>query len=570
MANSKEIGKQRIGWVFLFLVLLGAVITGRLFFLQAVSGSYYRTLADRQAVKTNSLQPRRGSIYFQGKNGELVTAADTKTGYNIYINPRELLALNTDVNALYEKLNAIVPIDRAYFDGRMARTDDPYEEVALKVDESVAGKVRALDIKGVGAKSVEWRNYPAGETASHVIGFLGYNGEKLEGRYGIERQFQDILLGSFDPADDGGWFSGFSHVLATPQEGRDIVLTLNIDAQVFLEKTLANTLKEFSGQSAAGIVLEPKTGKIIAMAAVPNFDPNNYQQEKNINVFVNPLVEHIYEFGSVFKTLTMAAALDKGAVTPTTKYFDSGFLVLNGRRISNFDGKGRGEITMQHVLNESLNTGAVFAMQQLGKENFYNYFVNYGLDTKTNIELPGEVLGSLSNLDTTRDIEYATASYGQGVAVTGLEAARAFASLGNGGLLMRPYIVDRIVRPGETDLATAPKSQGKVLKTETSETISRMLVTVVDEALLGGTVKDPHYTLAAKTGTAYIPNAEGKYSDEMVHSIFGYAPGFDPRFLVFLYIERPQGVKYASQSLGLPMINVMRFLLNYYNVPPDR
>ena len=135
---------------------------------------------------------------------------------------------------------------------------------------------------------------------------------------------------------------------------------------------------------------------------------------------------------------------------------------------------------------------------------------------------------------------------------------------------MRPYIVDRVVLPGEPDIVTEPKSQGKVLKTATSETISRMLVRVVDDALLGGTIKDPHHTMAAKTGTAYIPDARGKYSEEMVHSIFGYAPGFDPRFLVFLYIERPQGVKYASQSLSMPMVEMMRFLLNYYNVPPDR
>lgn len=568
MSGSKEIGRERINRVFIVLVLAGAAILGRFFFLQIVSGGYYKTLAERQRVSENSILPRRGNIYFQGKNG-LVTAADTKIGYSIYINPRVLSVNGVNGEELYAKLNAIVQFDKDYFFNRLARALDPFEEVATRVSGETAELVRALNIDGVGVKPSEWRNYPAGKTASHVIGFLGYNGDKLEGRYGVERQFEDVLIGKFDGGASRGYFSSL-YSSGAPRVGDDVVLTVNVDVQIYLEKILTAAMGQYEAQSAAGIILEPATGKIIAMAAIPNFDPNNYQAEKNINLFVNPTIEHIYEFGSVFKTLTMAAALDKGVLTPETRYYDRGFLVLDGRRISNFDGKGRGEIDMQQVLNESLNTGAVFAMQKIGKENFYNYFVNFGLDTATAIELPGEVFGSLSNLDTTRDIEYATASYGQGVAITALEAARAFASLGNGGNLRRPYIVERIVRPGEPDVVTEPKSQGKVLKTETSETISRMLVTVVDKAFLGGTAKNPHYTIAAKTGTAYIPDERGKYSDEMIHSIFGYAPGFDPKFLVFLYIEKPRGVKYASHSLGQPLIDILHFLLNYYGVPPDR
>jgi cell division protein FtsI/penicillin-binding protein 2 len=569
--SSKQTGSKRINYVFLAFVLVGVAIIVRLFILQVVSGDYYSVLAVRQHTNgSNSIEPRRGSIYFQNKNGELITAADTKIGFNIFINPRQLAASGGDSETIYNKLNGIVLIDKAHFTGRLDRRDDPFEEVATRVDEGVANKVRALSIPGVGVKSVEWRNYPAGSVASRVVGFFGFNGDELEGRYGIERQYEGALRGNYDNTTSG-FLSKLSGILAGPQEGYDVVLTVNIDAQMYLEKMLAKAMQEWHGKSAGGVVLEPKTGKILAMAGLPNFDPNTYQKERDIHIFTNPLVESIYEFGSVFKPLTMAAALDKGAVKPTTKYYDKGFLVLDSKRIANFDNKGRGEVDMQRVLNDSLNTGAVFAMQQLGKQNFYNYMVNYGLDSATGIDLPGEVFGSLSNLDTTRDIEYATASYGQGIAVTALAAARAFASLGNGGILMRPYIVEKVVRSGEPDIITQPKSQGKVIGTETSETISRMLVKVVDEALLGGAVKDPHYTIAAKTGTAYIPDkASGGYSEEMIHSVFGYAPGFDPKFLVFLYIEKPQGVTYASHSLGQPTIDIIHFLLNYYNVPPDR
>lgn len=571
MTTSKQTGTKRISFVFLIFILAGAAIIARLFLLQVIAGDYYVMLADRQQTKSNnSIEPRRGSIYFQNKEGEPVTAADTKIGYSIFINPRQLAADGANSEVVYDRLNAIIPIDKAYFMGRSDRSDDPFEEVATRVSEDTAVRVRTLKIPGVGVKSSEWRNYPAGSVASRVLGFLGFNGNNLEGRYGVERQYENALRGNYQNAGSG-FLSGLTKIFAGPREGYDVVLTVNIDTQIYLEKTLAAAARKWRTKSAGGVILEPKTGKILALAALPNFDPNNYQKESDIHIFTNPLVESIYEFGSVFKPLTMAAALDKGAIKPTTKYYDKGFLILDSRRIENFDHKGRGEVDMQHVLDESLNTGAVFAMRQLGKENFYEYMVNYGLDSATGIDLPGEVFGSLSNLDTTRDIEYATASYGQGIAVTALAAARAFASLGNGGTLMRPYIVDRVARAGEPDIVTAPKSQGKVINTETSETISRMLVKVVDNALLGGTVKDSHYTIAAKTGTAFIPDkASGGYSEEMIHSIFGYAPGFDPRFLVFLYLERPSGAMYASHSLGEPMMDIMHFLLNYYNVPPDR
>ena len=226
---------------------------------------------------------------------------------------------------------------------------------------------------------------------------------------------------------------------------------------------------------------------------------------------------------------------------------------------------------MQKVLEESLNTGAAFAAGKLGKENMRKYFTAYGLGEKTGVELPGEVAGNLSNLSSKRDVEYATASFGQGVSATPLEFARAIAALANGGKLMKLYLVERIVRPGREDVITEPEVVREVLTPETSETISKMLVKVVDDALLGGTVKFKRFTAAAKTGTAQIPLKDAKgYSEEYLHSFFGWAPGFDAKFLVFLYMEKPQGVRYASQSLGPSWAEITQFLLTYYEIPPDR
>lgn len=550
----------------------------RLFFLQIISSEYYLSLASRQQDYSAVLEPRRGNIYFQNKSGELITAADTKKGYDVYVNPRLLNETNADLEAIYEKLKNFFELDREYFFNRLERLNDPFEIVAqnVEIEEEKVALIRGLKIDGVGLAPAEWRYYPAGKTASHVIGFLGYKGNELEGRYGIEQYFEEALKGKKGYIKGEKTAKGFlidlgKKIFSSPQEGQDVVLTLNIDVQLFLEEVLEKARKKWEAQSGAGLIIEPRTGKILAMASRPDFDPNKYGEAENLSVFVNPLVERIYEFGSVFKPLTMAAALDKGVITPETKYYDRGYLVLDNRRIENYDGKGRGEVDMQKVLEESLNTGAVFAMQKLGKENFYDYMIKYGFDFQTDIELPGEVIGDLSNLDTARDIEYATASYGQGIAVSPLAAARAFGVLANGGNLMKPYVVERVIKFGRLDYAVEPKIQNRAISEETFETISRMLVKVVDDALLGGTLKNSRYSVAAKTGTAFIPKKDGPgYSDESLHSFFGYAPGFDAKFLIFLFLEKPQGVKYASQSLAEPFMEIIDFLFNYYEVPPDR
>ncbi|MEK7646931.1 MAG: penicillin-binding protein 2 [Patescibacteria group bacterium] len=552
------------------------LVVARLFFLQIVSGDYYQVLAARQHNYSTELAPRRGSIYIQNKEGERMAVAGIKEGYDIFVNPKMLNDKKTDPDVLYGRIAEIVEVDRDYFMGRLVKKNDPYEIIVSHVDRESAERIKNLNIEGVGIVPAEWRYYPAGRAASQVVGFVGYNGDKLEGRYGIERYFDNQLSGKGGYTQGARSAQGFlidlgKRIFEAPEEGNDIVLTLNIDAQLFLEKALSDAKEKWRAESAGGLVMDPVTGKILAMAALPDFDPNNYQDTKNINAFMNSLTEKVYEIGSVFKPLTLAAAIDRGAITPETKYHDDGFLVLNGRRIANYDGKGRGDVDMQKVLDESLNTGAVFAMQQLGKKNFYDYMVNYGIDEKTGIELPDEVVGNMSNLDTERDIEYATAAYGQGISVTALGAARAFSALANGGVIMKPYIVDRIIKSGESDDITKPEEVRRVLKPETSEVISRMLVRVVDEALAGGTARDAHYTMAAKTGTAFIPKSGGGgYSDEMVHTFFGYAPGFDPKFLIFLYLEKPQGVRYASQSLTATFMDTIHFLLNYYQVPPDR
>ena len=314
------------------------------------------------------------------------------------------------------------------------------------------------------------------------------------------------------------------------------------------------------------------TGEIYAMALSPNFDLNNFNKEKDISVFNNPLVEGLYEMGSIIKPLTVAAGLDSGSITAETTYNDTGSLSLNSHTIFNYDKKARGIVNMQEVLNQSLNLGVSFIVKKMGNKNFADYFREFGLDEETGIDLPGENHGRLDNLDSPRDIEYATASFGQGVSLTPIATVRALSSLANGGKLIVPHITNKInYNSGLFNNISYVNEAKQVLKKETSEEISRMLTLVVDKALLNGKYSLPNYSVAAKTGTAQIAKpGGGYYDDRWLHSFFGYFPSYNPRFLVFLYTVEPQEVNYASQTLTLPFFDMVRFLINYYNIIPDR
>jgi len=247
-------------------------------------------------------------------------------------------------------------------------------------------------------------------------------------------------------------------------------------------------------------------------------------------------------------------------------------VTIDKKQIYNFDKKGRGLVTIQDVLNQSLNTGMVFAESKLGHDKFRSYMKSYGIGEKTGIDLPNETSGLIKNLDSPRNIEYANAAFGQGIALTPIEAIRAFSVLANGGNLVSPHLVKEIKYDnGSSKTIPYPLAKEGLIKKETSVTITNMLIKVF-ESYNEGVHKLDNYSVATKTGTAQVAKKEGGgyYDDRNMHSFFGYFPAYDPKFIVFLYLENPKGIKYASQTLIPPFINITNFLLNYYNVAPDR
>lgn len=559
-------------------ILLAALVLGvQLFRLQVLQGKDYRELADRQYTVRTGGGFDRGSIYFTERDGNLIGAGILETGYTIAINP-EILENPEDT---YTKLSEIISLERDPFFEKAGKTQDPYEEIAKRATLAQAEKIRALKMTGVIIEKDKWRSYPGNRTASHVLGFVGYKGDTLTGRYGLEAYYNDTLTRGESNLYSNFFAQAFSITKALlekngAREG-NIVTSIEPSVQGVLETELKELMEKWHSELSGGVIIDPKTGEIYAMANTPDYDPNNFSKEKNSGVFLNPIVEGVYEMGSIMKPLTLAAGIDTGAITPSTTYKDEGFVVVDGARINNFDGKGRGVVPMQDILDESLNTGAVFVMERLGKQRFRDYMESFGFTEETGIDLLGEVSGSLRNLEENlnnkRLVEYATASFGQGIAMTPIQMIRALSSLANGGFIVTPHVVKRVEYSVGFPQDVIPDLGVQVLKKSTSEEVTRMLVHVVDNFLQGGVAKMEHYSIAAKTGTAQIAHEDGGkgyYDDRYLHTFFGYFPAYEPRFLVFLYTKHPKEVRYAATTLTSPFVDITKFLINYYNIPPDR
>ncbi len=560
--------------VLMYLALLVAVLVIiRAFYVQIIRHNYYVSLAEKQYIGTVPISFDRGTIFLSNRKGDPVPAAQLITQYRIAIDPTVLL----DKEKTYNVLSAYVEVDKKEFMDKASKVSDPYEEVAKNVSEETIVILRTKKLQGVSFVKDSKRAYPQDDTGAKVLGFVGNNGIRVGGQYGVEKYYDDVLA-----RDDVGHTINFFAELFTDvektvisnrdQEQGDVVLTIDAEAERALHSALVETKKQWGSDMVGGIIMDPQTGAIIAMDGLPSFNPNNFGDVKDQSAFSNQLVSGVYEMGSIIKPITMASALDSGAVNPKTTYNDTGFRDLNGYKVRNFDGKPRGPNTsIQTILDKSLNVGIVFLVEQLGSQKFAEYFKKFGIGQDTGIDLPSEASGLTKNLDSNVFVDSATAGFGQGIAITPIQTIRALATLGNGGVLVNPHVVDTIIyKNGETKKIVADKGE-QVITKETSEEISRMLVHVVDTALANGERKMDHYTIAAKTGTAQmVKPGGGYYDDRYLHSFFGYFPAYEPKYIIFLFQTYPKGAEYASATLTEPFFKLVKFLISYYEVPPDR
>ncbi len=569
---SKNILKKNRSTIIIFVAgLMVLLFVGKLYQIQVMQGQAYRDKADKQYTGNQSDIFERGSIYFTDKKGNKISAATVKTGYKVAINPSSVENPEDIFNSLVDQLK----LDESTFANKAFKKGDTYEEIAKRVDPALVENIIKKKIDGVSFYKEKWRFYPGKDLASQTVGFMSFKGDDLKAQYGLESYYDDVL----ERRDTGAFknffvelFSGLGKTLVEKKHPKgSLVTTIDPSVQAFAEETLEKIKKDYNSKTSGIIIMNPKNGEIYALALNPDFDLNEYSKVENPETYNNNLVGGRYEMGSIVKALTIAAGIDAGVVNAETTYDDKGSMTLNGKTFYNYDKKVRGIVNMQTVLNNSLNTGVAFVVGRMGNEKFSKYMKDL-LDGRTGIDLPNEIESDLKQLNVNRDLEPAQASFGQGIALTPISITRALAALGNGGFLVTPHIVKAIdYDAGFTKNIDFPNPK-RIFKQETSEDISRMLVTVVDKALKGGVVALPNYSIAAKTGTAQIakPGGGGYYDDRYLHSFFGYFPAYDPKFIVFMYTVEPQNAQYASETLTYPFMDIAKYLINYYEIPPDR
>lgn len=561
---------------FVFIVIFGAIFA-RLFFIQIIKYDFYKALAEDQHQIYQKLIPKRGEIYLQdtspGAKQFLYPIVANRDWPMVYAVPAEIPKDNR--NEIIENLSSILGLDKGIIAARLSKEGDPYEPLKYKLTNEEVEKIKEFNYPGIKFSSSELRFYPSGSLASHVLGFLGFKGDERAGQYGVEETYDEILRGKEGilaaERGIGGYLILTNQYKMMPAEnGVNLVLTLDYNIQFIAEQKLKEAIDKWQAEKGTIIVMDPRSGAIRALANYPSFDLNDYSKIEDINVFLNFAVQGTYEPGSVIKPITMAAALDSGVVTPQTTYTDEGSVRVGGYTISNADGKKYGLQTMVGILERSINTGAVFVEKKVGHKIFKEYFERFGFGQKIGVDLPGEAKGNISNLEIEREINFATASFGQGIAMTPLQLISAISAIANGGKLIQPYVVEKIIKPDGTEILTQPKEIRQVISSDTANRLTAMLVSVVENGF-GKGARVPGYYVAGKTGTAQIPDPEKRgYLDETIHTFVGYAPAYNPKFIILIKLDKPKGIEFASLSISPVFKEIAKFLLNYYEIPPDK
>ncbi len=541
----------------------------RLYTLQVLAHGYYRELAFDQHKVFEDLIPKRGEIFVKDGDGYYPVAVNKELNL-IYAVPREV----ENPRQAAEQIAPILGLDEHELE---AKLDDPngwYTVLAHKVEEDKAAQIREKKLKGIYMSPEDERFYPAGNFASQLVGFVGSDGNATQGRYGLEAYWNKELEGEAgkleQERDTGGrWISIGEKTMTPARNGADLYLTVDHTIQYRAEMAIKKAVEKFQADRGSIIILDPRTGAVLAMASAPDFNPNDFRNVEDMSTFANPAVSGTYECGSVFKPITMAGGLDAGVVTPDSIYTDTGAVSEAGYTIKNSDGKANGVQTMTQVLEKSLNTGAIFVEKLLGNLRFYEYIKNFGFGEKTGIDTLGEVSGNISGIAQLKNINSFTASFGQGISMTPIQLVSAFAAIANGGELMKTHVVEKISYDNGQEEIIHPQEVRRVISKEASLDLTRMLVSVVQNGH-GKRAGVPGYLVAGKTGTAQVPKEGGGGYEENQHvgSFAGFAPAYDPKFVMLVKLDNPKNVEWAESSAAPTFGEMAKFMLDYFGAEP--
>ncbi len=555
----------RIWGIFSLFILFFLSVILRLFYWQILEGERLRKEATSQYTAEFRLPAARGNI-LSTDGSPLVM---NQVAYLVYAEPRKI----QDRETFSTSISQLLGKDHADISTLVSDPTRAWVPLTHKLEAKVSDELKKLNLAGLGLEKEPKRYYPEASMAAHILGFVGsdehgrdtgyfglegYYDRELRGKEGqlvLERDAkgQPILVGDANRVE--------------AEDGRNLVLWVDRSVQQIVERRLLEGIRKYGAKEGSVIVMDPKSGGILAMAAYPSYDPRNFVSYDKI-LYKSPLVASSYEPGSTFKVLVMAAAIEKKLVTPTTTMEETGPVTVGDYTIRTWNSEYHGTMTMTEVLEHSSNVGMVFVAKKLGRENLLSFIRNFGFGELSGIDVEEESAPQLRDEDEWREIDVATASFGQGIAVTPIQMVRAVAALANDGWLMEPRLVSEIKEARGRTIARKPKKVRQVVSPATARIIAEMMVAAVDKGEAKW-AKPKGYRIAGKTGTAQIPVA-GHYDEKKtIASFVGFGPADSPKFTMLVTLREPTSSPWGSETAAPLFFAIAGDLFRYYGISPQ-
>lgn len=554
--------EKRITFVFTIFFLFFVLILARLFYWQILSSDYLGALAEKQRLITIPVIANRGQMF--ASNGSPLVL--NQKAFGIYLEPKKIKNKDESINILAQSLG----MEPASISAKLQNDKIVWLPIAHKVDENTVEDIKKHNLTGVEFLSESKRFYPEASMAAHLLGFVGKNAKgDDQGYFGIEGYYDEQLRGRNGSirqeldANGNPILSGELERISA-EDGRDLTLYIDKTIQFIVEKYLNIGIAKYGAKGGSIIVLDPQTGGILAMASYPSYEPKNFSYYP-ADLYKNPAISMSYEPGSTFKVVVMGAAFNEKKVDMKTKFNEEGPIALGGYAIKTWNQKYHGEISIAQILEYSSNPGMVFVQKQLGDDTLYSYLQNLGIGKLTNIDLQDEATPQLRERSKWYAIDYATASFGQGIAVTPLQMVRSVMALANGGKLMEPHVVKEIHLQNGKTISIKPKVERQIYSADSAHIVSEMMVSAVEN---GETkfLKPAGYHIAGKTGTAQIPIAGHYDSNKTIASFVGFAPVEDPKFVMLVTLSEPTSSPWGSETAAPLFFNITKEIFPYLGI----
>lgn len=555
----------RLRATFFFLLFCFGLIIVRLYHWQITKAEDLALVGSSQYGRFTKITPLRGEI----KTSDGFTIAANTISYRVFANPQEVKK-KKETSIL---LSSLLLQDMASVSALLAK-DLFWVVLKSKIDEDKKKEIENLKLLGIGFEQISTRFYPEASMSSQLLGFVGKddNGED-KGYFGLEGYYERQLKGKsgigiqiYDAL--GRPILSRLNEGAKAIDGRSLVLNIDRSVQFLVEKKLKEGVEKYGASGGMIGVINPTTGAVLAMVSYPSFDQREYQKYEE-NLYKNPFISHVFEPGSTFKPLVMAAALDSNSVKLDTKCpICSGPITIVDYQIKTWNEKYYKDTTMIDIIKHSDNTGMVFAAKTLGLSKLISYLEKFNIGKITNIDLQGEVAIPLKQKDFWYPIDLATASFGQGISLTPIQLLTAFSSIANNGKIMEPHVVSKIETPDGQKITIPPKILSVPISSTTAKVMKEILVSAVDsgEAKF---FKPKGYRIAGKTGTAQIPIAGHYDPNKTITSFIGFAPADNPRFTMLVIIDKPTTSIYGAETAAPIFFDIAQDLFTYYNIFPS-